>query len=82
MVVICREEIMSMLNERGFDQLEVLEENLGRELNDEELKDMIIYLIGYYNFRDNRTLGDLVANIGLEDSLSEEEYNKIEDVEL
>ena len=81
MANISRKEIIEILQNWKVDSVEKLENGLGRELTDGEIKDMLIYLMGYFNFDEYKNLGRLVKNIGLRNDITNDEYNKIRDIE-
>ena len=81
MANIERKEIIEVLQNWKIDSVEKLEKELGRELTDGEIKDMLIYIMGYFNFSECKTLGRLVSNLGLRNDITNKEYNKIKDIE-
>ena len=79
-VSISRDEVLNLMKNWNIKEFDILESKLGRKLTDAEIKEIVYYVIGYYDYSSNATLGNLVENIGL--TLSEDEFNKIKDVEI
>lgn len=79
MITISKDEIREQLNDWGVTQLKQLEEAIGRELTDDEFKEMLLYLIGYADYSQSSTIEEFAEFANLTESLTKEEIEKLKD---
>lgn len=79
MVEISKDDIRNQLRDWGIENLDKLEEALGRELTDDEFSEMLICLIGYADYSRSETTEQFAQYIFLTDSLGEDDIQKLRD---
>lgn len=74
-----RDRVINQWNEWNYNFIEDIESLIERELTDEEILTMIIYIAGYYAPNSGiRSAVSFLDDIGLE-SIGEKEYDKLKD---
>lgn len=82
-VVITRVELIDKLASWGCsDGVRALEEELGREMTDIEMKDMIFTILSYYDFNGDDNLAEAVEGYGLKKYFTETQLGKFEKIEI